>query len=113
MFVVVSASSSGRMNRGVRDERRLESMKRYGVVSTLAAVSAATVISLFDSGARADNPLLGNNDGIDTHLFRPTLDSKGFFATNGSDILGHLDFSFGLVVDYGRTIGRLDNQLTQ
>jgi outer membrane protein OmpA-like peptidoglycan-associated protein len=88
-------------------------MKRYGVVSTLAAVSAAAVISLFDSGARADNPLLGNNDGIDTHLFRPTLDSKGFFATNGSDILGHLDFSFGLVVDYGRTIGRLDNQLTQ
>ena len=52
-----------------------------------------------------------NGEGFDTHLFRPAMDSKGYFVTNGSDILGHLDFSFGLVIDYGRGIMRLDNNL--
>ncbi len=43
----------------------------------------------------------GNGDGMDLHLFRPAVDSKGFFSVNGADILGHLDFSLGLVLDYG------------
>jgi hypothetical protein len=88
-------------------------VKRYGAVTLLAALWTFGGIGAFANRARADNPLLGNNEGLDTHLFRPALDSKGFFATNGTDILGHLDVSFGLIVDYGRTIGRLDNQLTQ
>jgi outer membrane protein OmpA-like peptidoglycan-associated protein len=48
----------------------------------------------------------GNGDGMDTHLFRPAVDSKGFFSVNGSDILGKGDISFGLVLDYGRNILR-------
>ncbi|MDX2055417.1 MAG: OmpA family protein [Polyangiaceae bacterium] len=47
-----------------------------------------------------------NPGGIDTHLFRPALDSKGFFSTNGSDIIGNGDVSFGLVLDYGKNILR-------
>ncbi|MDQ3037014.1 MAG: OmpA family protein [Myxococcota bacterium] len=39
--------------------------------------------------------------GMDLHLFRPAVDSKGYLATNGTDVLGHLDFSFGLIVDGG------------
>jgi len=86
-------------------------MKRYGAVKTLSVLGAVGAMSLCGSPARADNPLLGNNDGLDTHLFRPAMDSKGFFATNGSDILGHVDFSLGLIVDYGRTLLRTDNNL--
>ena len=37
------------------------------------------------------------------------MDSKGLFTTNGSDILGANDVSFGLVIDYGRTLLRIDN----
>src|SRR5688572_16154099 len=37
-----------------------------------------------------------NGDGADTHLFRPAVDSKGFFSVNGSRILGAGDVSFGL-----------------
>ncbi|HSQ65405.1 MAG TPA: OmpA family protein [Polyangiaceae bacterium] len=74
----------------------------------LVALAALGAIAMGEGTARAANPLLGNDDGLDTHLFRPAMDSKGFFATNGSDILGHLDFSVGLVVDYGRTILRTD-----
>jgi outer membrane protein OmpA-like peptidoglycan-associated protein len=51
----------------------------------------------------------GNGDGMDTHLFRPALDSKGFFSVNGSDILGHGNISFGLVLDYGKSIMRTRN----
>ncbi|HEY2407619.1 MAG TPA: OmpA family protein, partial [Polyangiaceae bacterium] len=47
-----------------------------------------------------------NGDGMDTHLFRPAVDSKGFFSVNGSDILGAGNISFGLVLDYGRNIMR-------
>ena len=43
-----------------------------------------------------------NSGGWDLHLFRPAIDSKGHLSVNGSDILGHTDFSFGLVLDYGR-----------
>ncbi|MFT5358496.1 MAG: OOP family OmpA-OmpF porin, partial [Polyangiales bacterium] len=42
--------------------------------------------------------------GMDLHLFRPAVDSKGHFTVNGTDILGHRDFSFGLILDYGRNI---------
>jgi outer membrane protein OmpA-like peptidoglycan-associated protein len=38
---------------------------------------------------------------MDLHLFRPAMDSKGYLSVNGTDILGHLDFAFGLVVDIG------------
>jgi OmpA-OmpF porin, OOP family len=48
-----------------------------------------------------------NGGGVDTHLFRPAVDSKGFFTVNGSDVLGAKDYSFGLVMDYGHTLMRL------
>jgi outer membrane protein OmpA-like peptidoglycan-associated protein len=35
-------------------------------------------------------------------LFRPAIDSKGYFTVNASQPLGHLDFSFGLVGTYAR-----------
>src|SRR3954463_7499510 len=33
-------------------------------------------------------------------LFRPAVDSKGYFTQNASQILGHLDFSIGLIGTY-------------
>ena len=57
------------------------------------------------AGPRAPESL--NGDGADTHLFRPAVDSKGFFSVNGSRILGANDISFGLVLDYGRSLMRV------
>jgi OmpA-OmpF porin, OOP family len=51
-----------------------------------------------------------NGEGFDTHLFRPAPDSKGFFHTNGSSILGANDVSFGLVIDYGHALLRVNEQ---
>jgi OOP family OmpA-OmpF porin len=39
---------------------------------------------------------------IDIQLFRPAIDSKGLITLNASQVLGHLDFSFGLVLNYAR-----------
>src|SRR5450432_3821018 len=76
------------------------------LVSSLAVAFAASMPA-FAFGQNADR-LAGNGAGMDTHLFRPAVDSKGFFSVNGSDILGANDFSFGLVMDYGHNIMRLD-----
>ncbi|MBX3233906.1 MAG: OmpA family protein [Labilithrix sp.] len=45
-------------------------------------------------------------EGLDTHLFRPALDSKGFFAVNGADVMPGGHVSTGLVLDYGRNVLR-------
>src|SRR5260221_3337787 len=74
------------------------------------AVAFALLFSLAGEAEAQDNrlPLSGaNGDGMDTHLFRPAVDSKGFFSVNGSDILAANDISFGLVMDYGHNIMRL------
>jgi outer membrane protein OmpA-like peptidoglycan-associated protein len=70
------------------------------------ALAIATALSLGAGNAAAqsafpDRAAQGNGDGMDNHLFRPAVDSKGFFAVNGADILGHNDVSLGLVLDYG------------
>ncbi len=83
--------------------------RRKNVVRNLVAVATAATIFAVAGEASAD-PQVTNGSGFDTHLFRPALDSKGFFHTNGSDIIGHLDFSLGLVIDYGRSLMRLDAQ---
>ena len=73
--------------------------------ATLAALIPLSQVHF----ALAENAVAPNNgDGFDTHLFRPAMDSKGFFTTNGTDILGKDDFSVGLVLDYGRTLLRVD-----
>ncbi|MEM1416401.1 MAG: OmpA family protein [Myxococcota bacterium] len=66
-----------------------------------ALLAAAFGVVFMPAQATAQQLELG---GADLHLFRPAIDSKGHFTVNGSDILGHRDFSFGLVLDYGRNI---------
>src|SRR5262249_31814373 len=76
-------------------------------VSLVGAIAAGS-LSLVTKDAQAQQIAGGNGQGIDTHLFRPAMDSKGFFTTNGSEILGHNDISFGLVIDYGNTLLRVN-----
>src|SRR5262245_66574940 len=79
--------------------------------ANLGAIFAAIGLAVgvfggeLDASAQPIPP--GNGDGFDTHLFRPALDSKGFFHTNGTDILGKNDISLGLVIDYGRELLRV------
>src|SRR3954452_17617449 len=54
-------------------------------------------ILLWSSHARAQDTQ-GNTFNL--QLFRPAVDSKGYFTQNASQILGHLDFSIGLIGTY-------------
>ncbi|MGH7434201.1 MAG: OmpA family protein, partial [Polyangiaceae bacterium] len=76
---------------------------------TLAAGLAFGAVAATTAGtANAQNVGGGGNGGagIDTHLFRPAMDSKGLFSVNGTDILGAKDMSLGLVLDYGHNLLR-------
>src|ERR1700733_10095361 len=58
--------------------------------------------------ALADDPIASTNGkGMDTHLFRPAMDSKGLFSVNGTEVLSANDISFGLILDYGETLLRV------
>ncbi len=59
----------------------------------------ALLICGFASRAHAQDAA-GNAFGL--QLFRPAVDSKGYFTVNASQILGHLDFSIGLIGTYNR-----------
>jgi outer membrane protein OmpA-like peptidoglycan-associated protein len=86
----------------------LKAFERWSVKRTQTAVllTALALPSLARAQVEAPRVEEGNGDGMDTHLFRPALDSKGFFSTNGSDILGANNISFGLVLDYGKNLMR-------
>ncbi|MBP9111552.1 MAG: OmpA family protein [Polyangiaceae bacterium] len=74
----------------------------------LAALSTGLFVA-GDARGQAAEVAAGNGNGMDTHLFRPAMDSKGFFSQNGSDILGHNDISFGFVIDYANQLMRIKN----
>src|SRR5689334_15518597 len=64
----------------------------------------AAFILLLPASARAD--------GIDTHLFRPALDSRGLVSVNGADVLPANHVSLGLTLDYGRNVATIRNSYT-
>jgi OmpA-OmpF porin, OOP family len=79
--------------------------------ATALALCTATIVAV-PRRADAQNEIpSGNGGGLDTHLFRPAMDSKGLFTVNGTDILGHRDISFGLIVDYAHALLRAPENL--
>ena len=74
-----------------------------GALALLAPSVAAAQTSLQDHRVAASN-----GDGLDTHLFRPAIDSKGFFTVNGAEVLGSGDVALGLVTDYAHGLMRLE-----
>ena len=85
-------------------------MHQRGFLKGFATMVVGVGVTLIASTAFGQARVADTNgDGMDTHLFRPALDSKGFFTVNGADIVGANDVSFGLVMDYGRNLMRLED----
>ena len=57
-------------------------------------------LSALPSWAAAQDATL-QTGGMDLHLFRPAVDTRGYFSVNGSEVMPHKEFSFGLVLDAG------------
>ena len=64
------------------------------MVALVLAASAPSRI------ARAQDATL-HGGGMDLHLFRPAVDTRGYFTVNGTEVMPHKEFSFGLVLDAG------------
>ncbi|HSN84678.1 MAG TPA: OmpA family protein [Polyangiales bacterium] len=65
------------------------------LVAVVLGVLGAPRLSL----AQGDATL--TTGGMDLHLFQPAVDTRGYFAVNGTEVMPHKEFSFGLVMDAG------------
>jgi hypothetical protein len=74
----------------------------FTFVSSLLVFTAATALSGNAHAQVAPN----NGAGIDTHLFRPAVDGKGFITVDGASVSGAGEPTLGLVIDYGRGLLR-------
>ncbi len=99
---------------GGRRPRRFAS---WVLLASSALALPATLLHATEAGAQVpvdervpETP--ANGDGMDTHLFRPAVDSKGFFYVNGTDILGANSFNFGLILDWGHRLMRTRDDAT-
>jgi hypothetical protein len=99
------------MFKGFREPRRAGEGSSDGLLVKRGLVAALALAASLAAGSVSAQERVpeGNGEGMDTHLFRPAVDSKGYFSVNGSDIIGKNDISFGLVLDYGRNIMRTRN----
>jgi outer membrane protein OmpA-like peptidoglycan-associated protein len=86
---------------------QLATPSRAAVAALIAAALVAPSAAAQGRPQAKDRAAPGNGDGVDAHLFRPPVDSKGFLSVNGADILGHKDLSLGLVIDYGHRLMKL------
>lgn len=69
---------------------------------------ALAVLAAFLPAPSFAQGFVDEDTGVDAHLFRPAVDSKGYISTNGTNILGDGDYSFGLVLDMGLGITPYD-----
>ena len=79
---------------------------RIGSLGIAACLVSAAVALVPRSGQAANEIPKTNGDGLDTHLFRPAVDSKGFVTVNGTQVLPGNQISFGLVIDYANVLLR-------
>lgn len=77
---------------------------RAAVTCLFSLFCVSGFLVFFAPSAIAQSGELNKDKGLDVRLFRPAVDSKGFISLNGSDILGHKEYSFGLVLDMGMGI---------
>src|SRR5687767_7503505 len=61
---------------------------------TLAAAALVPSVAL----AQANDRPAGN---VNLSAFHHAMDSRGYLTLNASQVLGHKEFSFGLVTDWG------------
>src|SRR5215467_14774998 len=74
----------------------------FMIVRPRRGLIQAAVIAAAVAGFAATAHAQIQNAPVDLEIFRPAMDSKGFFTINSSGVLGEGDLSFGLVTAYAR-----------
>ncbi len=74
----------------------------FNIAAELCLLVFGLLCLVTPSNASAQTASFVNtNKGMDVHLFRPAIDSKGYISVDGTGVLGAKDYSFGLVLDMG------------
>lgn len=84
----------------------MQGMWSWGSLGKSMALLMACMLLSVSLAAQQETRAGTQSGGMDTHLFRPAVDSKGFITVNGTEVLGNRNLSFGLVLDYGRNLLR-------
>ena len=87
----------------------MQAMWSWGSLGKAIALLMACMLLSASLAAQQETRGGTQSGGMDTHLFRPAVDSKGFITVNGTEVLGNRNLSFGLVLDYGRNLLRTQN----
>ena len=74
--------------------------RAWAVALVLVALVVLGGALLVPSVSLAEEATL-HGGGMDLHLFRPAVDTRGYFTVNGTEVMPHKEFSFGLVLDAG------------
>jgi OmpA-OmpF porin, OOP family len=79
--------------------------RNFAALSIVGTILSGLLISHSVQAQSAKlNEVNADSVGLDVRLFRSAIDSKGYISVNGTDILGHKEYSFGLVLDMGSGI---------
>ncbi len=84
--------------------RRLRGGSALGI-----ALACLLAVMKLEGTAQAQN---AQGQTFNLQLFRPAVDSKGYITVNASQILGHLDFSIGLIGTWAHNVLNLSAPLT-
>lgn len=76
------------------------------------AVAAFSALAGPSGTARAQGNARLTEGGMDLHLYRPAVDTRGYFSVNGTGIMPHKEFSFGLAMDAGFGLLRYNGFVT-
>jgi len=67
----------------------------------LLALALGVAVLFAPRGADAQGDATLTEGGMDLHLYRPAVDTRGYFSVNGSRVMPDKKFSFGLAMDAG------------
>ncbi|MDJ0764598.1 MAG: OmpA family protein [Myxococcota bacterium] len=70
-------------------------------IRSLAWELALAVLLVLTPAFAADQKIVNEDQGMEAHLFRSAVDTKGHFTVDATPILPHLAISLGLMLDFG------------
>src|SRR4051794_33788129 len=83
------------------------------MVRRRSCLLASLVLGLLLSASSTARAQDAQGSAFNLQLFRHAIDSKGYITVNASQILGHLEFSIGLIGTWAHSVMPLKNTTGQ
>ena len=74
-------------------------VSRYRMAAGL--VACVLMLSSLAAMAKKGRQIVRNDSGMEAHIFRAAVDTKGHFTVDTTPVLPHMAISLGLMLDFG------------